>query len=69
MFNQYEYSYKGHQDDILIQLKSSIAKKMEAEFKYKVETKNKHYEINRANKTLKALTERLSELELECYAL
>eukprot|EP00347_Sterkiella_histriomuscorum_P020606 403337169 len=69
IFNQYEFSYKGHQDDILLQLKSSIAKKLEAEFKYKVETKNKHYEINRANRTLKSILQRISELELDCYSL
>jgi len=50
-----------------MQLRSSIAKKLEAEFKLKTETKNKHYEINRANRQLKALLQRNYELELEIY--
>ena len=36
---------------------------MENEFKYKTDIKNSHYEVNRINKTVKALMERQKELE------
>ena len=65
----YEYNYKGEKDDFLLQLKSSIQKKQMIEFQYKIEMKNKQYEINRSNRTMKSLMQRICELEGEVYAL
>lgn len=69
VIRQYEFSYKGQPDDFILHLRGSMAKKQEAEFKYKVEVKNKHYEINRANRTLKSLLERITMLENDVHLL
>lgn len=63
MLRQYEYSYKGQKDNLLMQFKSSSTKRLEMEFKYKTDIKNSHYEINRANKTMKTLLARVKELQ------
>ena len=56
-------------NDLFLQMKSNITKKMDADFKYKADIKNKHYEINRANKTMKSLVERITELQVEIHNL
>jgi len=45
--------------------KNKQIEKLDAEFRLKNDIKNAHYEINRANKTMKSLLERIKELQAE----
>jgi len=69
VIKQYEYNFKGMKDDLFMQIRGNSLKKLEAEFKYKVDIKNSHYEINRSNRTLRSVMERLKELEGEVQLL